>query len=106
MGPIETQLTEKLLAGLKPERMSLVNDSNHHAGPRDAESHWNLIVVAIAFEGKPLVQRHRLVYDAVGQPLMQQIHAFTMKTLTPAEWDAAGGEVTNPASPCSGKHKH
>jgi BolA protein len=106
MGPIETQLHEKLLAGLAPERMQLVNDSAKHHN-KGAESHWNLIIVAAAFEGKALVMRHRAVFDALGKPLMDVVHSLTMKTLTPAEWDAAGGEVTNPVPPCSShKHKH
>lgn len=97
-------LEQKLVDGLKPTRLKLVNESHLHHVPKGSETHWNLIIVADAFAGKPLVQRHRLVYDALGQE-MPQIHALTMKTLTPQEWDAAGGEVTNPAPPCGGGSK-
>jgi BolA family transcriptional regulator, general stress-responsive regulator len=104
MGPVEQQLNERLLAALQPERLRLVNESGMHSVPKGSESHWNLIVVSDVFSGKPLVQRHRVVYDALGE-LMKQIHALTMKTLTPDEWEAAGGEVTNPAPPCRGGSK-
>lgn len=98
-------LQQKLVDGLKPVRLRLENESHRHSVPKGSETHWNLIVVADAFAGKPLVQRHRLVYDTLGQDTMRSIHALTMKTLTPQEWDAAGGDVTNPAPPCAGTSK-
>jgi BolA protein len=97
-------LEQKLLDGLQPQRMSLVNESGNHSVPKGSETHWNLIIVSEVFDGKSLMQRHRAVYGALGDT-MQKIHALTMKTLTPAEWEAAGGEVTNPAPPCMGGSK-
>ncbi len=102
---IREQLEHRLLAGLQPARMALKNDSGMHAVPKGSETHWNLIIVSDAFAGLSPLHRHRRVYDALGE-LMKSIHALTMKTLTPAEWDAAGGEVANPAPPCMGGSKH
>lgn len=90
---------------LAPERLQLVNESHMHSGP-GAETHFNLIIVADAFTGKNPVQRHRQVFGALGEELKGGLHALTMKTLTPAEWEAAGGEVTNPAPRCRGGSKH
>ncbi len=98
-------LESKLVAGLNPDRLALVNESYMHSVPAGSESHWNLIIVSSAFSGAPLVKRHRAVYDALGKETLQSIHALTMKTLTPEEWIAAGGDVTNPAPPCLGGSK-
>lgn len=98
-------LEAKLVDGLKPERLALVNESYMHSVPRGSETHWNLIIVSAAFEGAPLLRRHRAVHAALGPETMQSIHALTMKTLTPEEWNAAGGEVANPAPPCHGHAK-
>ena len=47
--------------------------------------HFQLLVVSDRFEGLRLVQRHRLVYDALGDLMRARIHALTLTTLTPAE---------------------
>ena len=51
--------------------------------------HFQVLIVASEFEGLSTLKRHRLIYDAVGDAMRERIHAFTMKTLTPAEWEAA-----------------
>jgi acid stress-induced BolA-like protein IbaG/YrbA len=47
--------------------------------------HWEALIVSPAFEGKSRVQRHQLVYAALGERMREEIHALSMKTLTPAE---------------------
>ena len=53
--------------------------------------HFEALIVAAAFEGKSRVQRHQLVYRALGDRMRQEIHALSMRTLTPQEWREAGG---------------
>ena len=53
--------------------------------------HFEALIVAVAFEGKSRVQRHQLVYRALGDRMRQEIHALSMRTLTPQEWREAGG---------------
>ena len=43
-------------------------------------------IVSDAFEGKRPIARHQLVYAALGDRMRAEIHALSMKTLTPAEW--------------------
>jgi stress-induced morphogen len=98
---IESKLTEEFL----PERLRIDNDSKGHAGPA-TESHYRVIVVADAFEGRSLVNRQRLVYACLKEELAGPVHALQMKCLTPAEYKAADGEVTLKAPPCGGAHRH
>jgi acid stress-induced BolA-like protein IbaG/YrbA len=48
--------------------------------------HFNAIIVSKAFAGKRLIQRHQLVYAALGDRMQEEIHALSMKTLTPEEF--------------------
>lgn len=51
--------------------------------------HFQAVIVADAFDGKSRVQRHQLVYAALGERMREEIHALSMRTLTPAEWAQA-----------------
>jgi acid stress-induced BolA-like protein IbaG/YrbA len=56
--------------------------------------HFQALVVSDGFEGKSRVQRHQLVYAALGERMREEIHALSMRTLTPGEWtqqQSAGG---------------
>jgi acid stress-induced BolA-like protein IbaG/YrbA len=47
--------------------------------------HFEALIVSKAFEGKTRVARHQLVYAALGERMRAEIHALSMRTLTPAE---------------------
>jgi acid stress-induced BolA-like protein IbaG/YrbA len=66
--------------------------------------HFFATIVSAEFEGTPRVKRHQRVYAALGDRMREQIHALSMKTLTPAEWAR-----TNPAAEpgaASAHHHH
>ena len=50
--------------------------------------HFDAIIVSHAFDGKRLVQRHQLVYGVLGDRMKEEIHALSIKALTPSEWHA------------------
>jgi stress-induced morphogen len=53
--------------------------------------HWQLFIVSPAFEGKGLVEQHRLVNEALKNEMGdQRIHALALKTFTPAQWEKFG----------------
>lgn len=49
--------------------------------------HFNAVIVSDAFSGKRLIQRHQIVYAALGDRMHSEIHALSMKTLTPEEFN-------------------
>ncbi len=49
--------------------------------------HFEAVVVSEAFAGKSRVQRHQLVYQTLGDRMRAEIHALSMKTFTPQEWE-------------------
>lgn len=50
--------------------------------------HFDAIIVSDAFEGKRPVARHQIVYGVLGERMKEEIHALSIKALTPAEWQA------------------
>ncbi|MBM2805563.1 MAG: BolA family protein [Deltaproteobacteria bacterium] len=53
--------------------------------------HWQVIIVSPAFEGKGLVEQHRMVNEVLKEPLAdQRIHALSLKTYSPAQWEKLG----------------
>jgi len=53
--------------------------------------HFEAVVVAAAFEEKSLIQRHQMVYGALGDAMKGPIHALALKTYTPAQWETING---------------
>jgi acid stress-induced BolA-like protein IbaG/YrbA len=66
--------------GLACEHLEVLGDGQH----------FQALVVSRAFEGKSRVQRHQLVYAALGERMREEIHALSMRTLTPEEWRSGG----------------
>ena len=66
--------------GLACEHLEVIGDGQH----------FQAVVVSAAFAGKSRVQRHQLVYAALGERMREEIHALSMQTLTPDEWRQAG----------------
>jgi acid stress-induced BolA-like protein IbaG/YrbA len=54
-------------------------------------AHFNAVIVSAEFRGKSRVQQHQLVYRALGDRMREEIHALSMRTLTPEEWQAGNG---------------
>ena len=90
--PTPEQVRDFIAAGLPCAHLEVEGDGRH----------FFATIVSAAFEGLPRVRRHQRVYAALGDRMREQIHALSMKTLTPAEHAAA------PAAPPSsaGLHSH
>ena len=82
------QIEELLTTAFSPEKL-LVKDQSHlhagHAGARDGRGHFDVVIVADGFSGQNRVQRHRMVYAALGELMETDIHALRITALTPSE---------------------
>jgi len=70
---------------LHPERLEIQDESAlhaGHAGSAGGKGHFRLLIVSDAFSGRTLVQRHRLVHDALAPLLETDIHALALSTRT------------------------
>ncbi|HET6391112.1 BolA family protein [Hyphomicrobium sp.] len=83
------RVREKLMVGLKPTRLDVINESELHAGHRSSpgtgESHFRILIVSDVFSGKSRVERHRLVNELLKDELAGGIHALALATLAPGE---------------------
>jgi stress-induced morphogen len=92
IGPLQAKMTAALTAALAPTHLTFENESHKHGGGAAQESHFKLLVVSPAFEGKSLLDRHRLVNDAVKEGATNiPVHALSISAKTPEQWAAAGG---------------
>jgi acid stress-induced BolA-like protein IbaG/YrbA len=76
--PTPQQVTEVIAHGLRCQRLDVEGDGRH----------FFATIVSAEFEGLSRIARHRRVYAALGERMREQIHALSMKTLTPSEWAA------------------
>ena len=81
MNPTPEQIQAYLQNGMSCQHVAVTGDGQH----------FEAVIVSAAFEGLRPVQRHQVVYKALGDRMKAEIHALSMKTLTPAEWSARGG---------------
>jgi BolA protein len=85
----EERLLERLRTGLGAEHVALEDESARHAGhegARGGAGHYRVLVVAARFVGLDQVARHRVVYAAVGDMMPHEVHALSIRSLTPEEW--------------------
>jgi len=73
-------IKDGIAAGLACERIEVIGDGQH----------FQALIVSQAFAGKSRVQRHQLVYRALGERMREEIHALSMQTLTPEEVEQRG----------------
>jgi BolA protein len=76
------------LAALAPLRLEVADDSAKHAGHAGAKGgggHYRMTIVSARFAGCGTMQRHRLIYEALGPMMRGEIHALSIKALTPEE---------------------
>jgi len=85
---LETILRERF----RPAYLEIRDDSARHAGHAGATSgggHFEVVIVSAAFEGRSLLERHRLVNEALGDLIGRAVHALALKTAAPSEWRPA-----------------
>ena len=80
--PTAAEVREFIAAGLPCEHLEVEGDGRH----------FFATIVSAEFDGKSRVARHQRVYQALGDRMHAQIHALSMKTLTPAEWAQTSAE--------------
>lgn len=81
-------IRRRLTAALAPQRLDITDESLKHAGHAGARSgggHYVVTIVSSAFSGKSLLQRHRMVYDALSDVLGAEVHALSIKARAPEE---------------------
>lgn len=83
-------IERRLREALQVEEITVRDDSHlhkGHAGARDGGGHYRVMVVSPDFSGHGTIQRHRMIYDAMGDAMCADtIHALSIQALTPQEY--------------------
>jgi BolA protein len=77
-----------IVASLNPMSLEIIDQSHRHAGhagARDGRGHFDVVIVSDSFTCKLPLARHRMVFAAVGNLMETDIHALSIKALTPDE---------------------
>ena len=80
MEPSPEDVKRYIAQGLDCERIEIDGDGRH----------FQALIVSAAFAGKTRVARHQLVYSALGERMREEVHALSMRTLTPEEYREQG----------------
>ena len=101
---VQATIEKKLADEFNPLHLEVINESNNHNVPEGSESHFKVVVVSPAFEGKNLLARHRLINSTLADELNGMIHALAIHTYTESEWkEESNGAPMSP--PCLGGGK-
>ncbi len=88
------RIEEVLRESLAPVELRVEDESHQHVGHPGARAgggHFRVSIVSARFEGAPRVKRHRMIYDALGDEMREEIHALAIEALTPQEWAEVPG---------------
>ena len=90
---VQETIENKITEALSPSYLTVMNESYMHSVPPGSESHFKLVIVTDSFDGVPRVRRHQTVNGILKDELAGPLHALSMETLTPEEWERKGGVV-------------
>jgi BolA protein len=83
-----TETIRERLSALEPQSVELLDESGRHVGHAGAAaggSHFRLVIVSPRFAGLDKLERHRMVYAALGPLMQREIHALAIQALAPDE---------------------
>lgn len=99
--PVQQQIEASLIAEIAALHLEVINESNNHNVPPGSESHFKVVMVAEAFLGQSLINRHRRINTILAQQLAGPVHALSMHLYTSAEWTLKRGDAPM-SPPCLG----
>ncbi len=93
IGSVRNGMEAKLKAAFTPDHLEIIDESDRHKGHMGArpggETHFRILMTAVAFEGLNRVARQQKVHEVLTEELAGPVHALSMRLQTPAEADQA-----------------
>lgn len=104
VGPVAATIRSKL-AQLEPRHIEILNESGNHNVPKGSETHFKVVIVSDAFDGKKLIDRHRMVNAILADELATTgpVHALSIVAKTPTQWEQNAS--FSPSPKCEGGSK-
>jgi len=88
-GPVASEIEKRLVEALSPGKLNVINDSAMHRGHAgddgSGESHFTVEIESDAFVGQSRLNRQRMVNKALGDLMLETVHALAIKARAPGE---------------------
>lgn len=84
------EMKKRLTEVFNPETLGVEDESymhKGHEGAKDGRGHYRVLIISEAFADKNLLERHRMVYKALGEMMHLDIHALAIDAWEPSELD-------------------
>ena len=104
MGIVQEKIEEKLREHFQPLFMDVENESHKHNVPPGSEAHFKVTVVSEKFAATKMTEQHQMVYDVLGEELEGPVHALSIRTKTPEQWQRQKKAI-HQTPPCLGGGK-
>ena len=85
MSEIQDTIKKILINEFNPIVLKIVNESYMHSVPKNAETHFKLVIVSVSFNNISQVKRHQIIYKSL-KGVMKQIHALSINSYDEAEY--------------------
>ena len=85
MSEIQDTIKKALINEFNPSVLKIVNESYMHSVPKNAETHFKLVIVSDSFNNVSQVKRHQIIYKSL-EDIMNQIHALSINSFDEAEF--------------------
>lgn len=89
-GILERVYKTFILNGMDPKEIQTMIENGMSGANVNVEgdgTHFEAVIVSEMFDGKTLLERHQLVYKVLGDAMKERIHALSLKTYTPDQWN-------------------
>jgi BolA protein len=92
MNPLERkkEMIRRLNEAFEPESLGVEDEGylhEGHEGAKDGRGHFRVLIIADAFSGKSMIERHRMIYRVMGEMMRLDIHALAIDAWSPGELD-------------------
>jgi BolA protein len=84
------EITQRLAEAFDPEILGVEDESylhEGHEGAKDGRGHFRVLIITEVFEGKSMIERHRMIYRMLGEMMRLDIHALAIDAWSPDELD-------------------
>ncbi|KAL3877919.1 hypothetical protein ACJMK2_035560 [Sinanodonta woodiana] len=98
---VEQTIRQKLQETFQPKFLEVINESYMHNVPKGSETHFKVVVVSEKFDSQPMIKRHRMVNEVLKDELSSGVHALSIMTKTPQQWNESGNNIGK-SPPCRG----
>jgi BolA family transcriptional regulator, general stress-responsive regulator len=99
------RITQCLVAAFIPIHLEVIDESNQHNVPQNAQTHFKVSLVCEQFQEMSKIKRHQQIHQLLKDEFTTGLHALSIRAFTPEEWQQRNGALQK-SPKCKGGFKH